>query len=78
MTSSSSVDWKKGEEPFELGKMTCVRTTSKAILVEGELRDGHVGEIWCPKSVLHKKNRVKKKGDKGRFVVKTWWGEKNL
>jgi hypothetical protein len=75
---ASSFDWKKGEEPYDVGKMTCVRTTTKAILVEGKLRDGQVDQLWVPKSVLHKKNRVKKKGDKGPFVVKTWWGEKNL
>jgi hypothetical protein len=73
-----SVDWKKGQEPFDVGRMTCLKTTAKAILVEGKLRDGRVGELWAPKSVLHKKNKVKKKGDVGRFVVQTWWGEANL
>jgi hypothetical protein len=76
--ATSSIDCKKGEEPYDVGTVTCVRTTAKAILVEGKLRDGKSDQLWCPKSVLHKKNKVRKKGDKGRFVVKTWWGEKNL
>ncbi len=74
----SETDFAKGVEPFDVGRMTCVKTTPKAILVEGKLRDGKVGQIWAPKSVLHKRNKVKKKGDVGRFVVETWWGEKNL
>jgi len=75
---SPDSDFSKGAEPYDVGRMTCVKTTPKAILVEGKLRDGKVGQIWAPKSVLHKKNKVKKKGDVGRFVVEMWWGEKNL
>jgi hypothetical protein len=75
---SEDSDFAKGGEPFDVGRMTCIRTTAKAILVEGKLRDGRVGQVWAPKSVLHKKNKLKKKGDVGRFVVMTWWGEKNL
>ena len=75
---SSDNEFSKGAEPYDVGRMTCVKTTAKAILVEGKMRDGKVGQIWAPKSVLHKKNRVKKKGDVGKFVVMTWWGEKNL
>lgn len=71
-------DFAKGAEPFNVGRMTCIKTTAKAILVEGKLRDGHVGQVWAPKSVLHKKNRCKKKGDVGAFVVQAWWGEANL
>lgn len=72
------IDWKKGEAPFDVGRMKCVRTTPKAILVEGKFRDGEVDQRWCPKSVLHKKNKLKKKGDEGNFVVQAWWGEANL
>jgi len=75
---SPDSDFSKGAEPYDVGRMTCVKTTPKAILVECKLRDGKVGQIWAPKSVLHKKNKVKKKGDVGRFVVEMWWGEKNL
>jgi hypothetical protein len=68
-----------GAEVFmKVGKMTCVAETMKAILVEGPLRDGKVGQLWTPKSVLGKGNRVKKVGDKGMFVVQKWWGEKAL
>lgn len=73
-----AIDWKAGGEPYKLGKMVCLKTTPKAILVEGKLRDGHVGELWIPKSVLHRTNKVKKKDQAGQVVVQTWWGEKNL
>jgi len=63
---------------MRVGRMTCVAETLKAILVEGPLRDGKVGQLWTPKSVLAKGNRVKKVGDKGMFVVQSWWGEKAL
>jgi hypothetical protein len=65
-------------EPFKLGRMKCIRETEKALLVEGKLRDGKHGELWAPKSVLHATNKVKAVGDVGTFVVKAWWGEKNL
>ena len=67
-----------GSDPMDLGKMECVGETDKAVKVEGKLRDGKVGQLWVPKSVLHDKCKVKKKGDKGSFVVMTWWGDKNL
>jgi len=66
-----------GDEPVDLGRMACVIATDKAVLVEGKLRDGKVGQVWVPKSVLHQKCRIKKKGDAGALVVKTWWFEKN-
>jgi len=58
--------------------MTCIGETKKAVLVEGKLRDGRVDKIWVPKSVLHKSCKVRKLGKAGTFIVKTWWGEKNL
>lgn len=79
MVTEKDTGWKDaGDVPFKLGKMLCKKTTDKAILVEGKLRDGSVGELWIPKSVLHKTNKVKKKDQSGQVVVKTWWGEKNL
>jgi hypothetical protein len=72
MTSSSDDLFMK------VGKMTCVAETMKAILVEGPLRDGKVGQLWTPKSVLGKGNRCKKVGDVGMLVVKQWWGEREL
>jgi hypothetical protein len=74
----TTIDWKAGAAPYKLGKMRCLKTTTKAILVEGPLRDGQVGELWIPKSVLHTANKVKKKDQSGEVVVQTWWGEKNL
>ncbi len=67
-----------GDEPMDFGRMTCIGATEKAVLLEGKLRDGKVGQVWVPKSVLHKKCKIKKKGDVGAFIVKTWWGEKNM
>lgn len=63
---------------MRVGRMTCVAETLKAILVEGPLRDGKVGQVWTPKSVLGRGNKVRKVGDKGMFVVHAWWGEKAL
>jgi hypothetical protein len=71
-------EWERGEEPFNVGKCKCVGETKMAIRVEGKFRDGAQGSMWCPKSVLHKKSKVRKKGDEGAWIVKTWWGEKNL
>ena len=45
---SDDNEFSKGAKPYDVGRMTCVRTTAKAILVEGKLRDGKVGQIWCP------------------------------
>lgn len=67
-----------GGDPMDLGKMECLIETDKAVKVEGKLRDGKVGQLWVPKSCVHDKSKVRKQGDKGAFVVKTWWGEKNL
>lgn len=65
-------------DPMDLGKMKCVAETEKALKVEGKLRDGKVGQLWCPKSVLHDASKVRKMGDEGKFIIFTWWGEKNL
>lgn len=66
----------EGDAPSDFGKMKCTGETDKALLVEGKLRDGKVGQLWVPKSVLHDKSKVRKKGDEGKFIVKAWWAKK--
>jgi hypothetical protein len=70
-------EYERGGAPLKLGRFICVSETALAILVEGPLRNGKKGSLWVPKSVLHTKNRVRKKGDEASLVVKTWWFEKN-
>lgn len=67
-----------GDAVFNVGKVTCIGETKKAVLVEGKFRDGHLDKIWVPKSVLHKTCKVRKLGKAGNLIVKNWWGEKNL
>lgn len=59
---------------------TAVAESDKALLVKckdndefNETKDGR----WVPKSCVHDDSEVFKKGDEGKFIVKTWWAEKN-
>jgi hypothetical protein len=57
-----------------LGTCEVKKITGKAILVATE----DYGEVWCPLANIHDDSELygeSKKGDVGKFVVKTWFAE---
>ncbi len=63
-----------GNEPYELGRGTCIKETKMAVYVEQQ-----DGGLWIPKSVLHDDSEVfdSKENKGGKVVVKKWWARKN-
>lgn len=59
--------------PVELGDVTVVKTTDKALLIRTD--DGT--EAWIPRSLCLIDTTIKAEGDVGTLVIPSWYAEQN-